>query len=128
MELKLQFNLPHLPILPQIWCKEANLTTNQYLVAQGHITFARFWLESSQNVCLWNSDFLKPLWRRALLSILSAEFHTKTCIYGITLHKKMKFSIKDFFSKCDQIPSILRIWSHWLKKSLTEHFLCSKSS
>ena len=30
----------------------------------------------------------------------------------------MKFSIKDFFSKCDQIRSLLRIWSHLLKKSL----------
>ena len=30
----------------------------------------------------------------------------------------MKFSIKDFFSKCDQIRRNLRIWSHLLKKSL----------
>ena len=34
----------------------------------------------------------------------------------------MKFSIKSFFSKCDQIRSFLRIWSHLLKKSLTENF------
>ena len=34
----------------------------------------------------------------------------------------MKFSIKDFFSKCDQIRSFLRIWSHLLKKSLMENF------
>ena len=41
--------------------------------------------------------------------------------------KKMEFTIKDFFSKCDQIPSFLRIWSHLLKKSLMENFifLCS---
>ena len=26
--------------------------------------------------------------------------------------QKMKFSIKDFFSKCDQIRRKLRIWSH----------------
>ena len=32
--------------------------------------------------------------------------------------QKMKFSIKDFFSKCDQIRGKLRIWSHLLKKSL----------
>ena len=39
----------------------------------------------------------------------------------------MKFSIKDFFSKCDQIRSFLRVWSHLLKESLLEnfHFLCS---
>ena len=32
--------------------------------------------------------------------------------------QKMTFSIKDSFSKCDQIHSFLRIWSHLLKKSL----------
>ena len=34
--------------------------------------------------------------------------------------QKMKFSIKDFFSKCDQICSFSRIWSHFLKKYLME--------
>ena len=37
--------------------------------------------------------------------------------------QKMKFSIKDFFSKCDQIRSFLRIWSHLLKRSLMENFV-----
>ena len=35
----------------------------------------------------------------------------------------MKFSIKDFFSKCDQIRKNLRIFSHLLKKSLMENFI-----
>ena len=35
----------------------------------------------------------------------------------------MKFSIKDFFSKFDQIRSFLRIWLHLLKKSSMEHFI-----
>ena len=34
----------------------------------------------------------------------------------------MKFSIKDFFSKCDQIRRQLWIWSHLLKKSLMKNF------
>ena len=34
----------------------------------------------------------------------------------------MKFSIKDFSSKCVQIRSFLRIWSHLLEKSLMENF------
>ena len=34
----------------------------------------------------------------------------------------MKFSIKDFFNKFDQIRSLLPIWSHLLKKSLMENF------
>ena len=37
--------------------------------------------------------------------------------------QKMKFSIKDFFSTCDQIRKKLRIWSHLLKKSLMENFI-----
>ena len=35
----------------------------------------------------------------------------------------MKFSIKDCFSKCDQILRKLRIWSYLLKKSLIENFI-----
>ena len=35
----------------------------------------------------------------------------------------MKFSIKDFFNKCDQIRRKMRIWSHLLEKSLTENFI-----
>ena len=34
----------------------------------------------------------------------------------------MKFSIKDFYSKCDQVSKKLRIWSHLLKKLLVENF------
>ena len=37
--------------------------------------------------------------------------------------QNMKFSIKDFFSKYKQIRSLLRIWSHLLKKSLIENFI-----
>ena len=37
--------------------------------------------------------------------------------------QKMKFSIKDFFSKCDQIRSFLQILSHLLKKSLMENLI-----
>ena len=35
----------------------------------------------------------------------------------------MKFFIRDFFTKCDQICSLLRICSHLLKKSLKENFI-----
>ena len=37
--------------------------------------------------------------------------------------QKMKFSIKDFLSKFDQIRSFLRIWLSLLKKSLMENFI-----
>ena len=37
--------------------------------------------------------------------------------------QKMKFSIKDFSSKCGQIRRKLRICSHLLEKSLNENFI-----
>ena len=41
----------------------------------------------------------------------------------------MKFSIKDFFIKCDQVRRKLRIWSHLQKKSFMENFIfCALSS
>ena len=36
---------------------------------------------------------------------------------------KMKFFFKNFFSRCDQIGSLLWIWSHLLNKSLTKNFI-----
>ena len=36
---------------------------------------------------------------------------------------KMKFSMKDFFSKCEQIRRKQRIWSYLLKKSFMENFI-----
>ena len=47
-----------------------------------------------------------------------------TLIYNTA--QKMKFSIKDFFSKCDQIRRKLQkllIWLHLLDKSLTKNFI-----
>ena len=62
-------------------------------------------------------------YRSGLLNLLSK---TSVRVF-FTLYKKMKFSIKDLFSKCDQIRSFLRIWSHLLNKSFIENFffLCS---
>ena len=40
----------------------------------------------------------------------------------LTVHN-MTFSIKDFFSKCDQSLRKLRVWSLLLKKSLMENFI-----
>ena len=37
--------------------------------------------------------------------------------------QKLKFSIKDFFGKCDQICNFLRLWLYSLKESLIEKFI-----
>ena len=41
----------------------------------------------------------------------------------VSLFLVSKFSIKVFFSKCDQTCSFPRIWSHLLKKCLMENFI-----
>ena len=46
-----------------------------------------------------------------------------TSYFWLSNAQKMKFSIMDFLSKCDQIQSFLRIWSYLLKKSLMENFI-----
>ena len=45
----------------------------------------------------------------------------KVCLPFHTV-QKTKISIKDLFSKCDQIRTFLRIWSHLLKKILNVKF------
>ena len=44
-------------------------------------------------------------------------------LFHISQRKKCSFSFGHLFSKCDQICSFLRIWSHLLKKSLIENFI-----
>ena len=44
-------------------------------------------------------------------------------LFRLATAQTMKLFIKDFLSKCDQIRSLLRIWSHLPKKSLMENFV-----
>ena len=48
--------------------------------------------------------------------------NSRHCSNANITAQKMKFSIKDLFSKFDQICRKLRIISHLLKKSLMENF------
>ena len=44
-------------------------------------------------------------------------------ILDINTAQNIKFSIKDFFSNCDQIRSFMWNWSHLLKRSFMENFI-----
>ena len=63
--------------------------------------------------------------------IVDINIVMKELMYGVWLinaafpntPQKIRFSIKDFFGKCDQIRSFLWIWSHLPKKSLMENFI-----
>ena len=50
-------------------------------------------------------------------------FNAWVFLFTSNTAQKMKFSIKNFFSKCNQIRRKLQIWSHLQKKSLMENFI-----
>ena len=62
------------------------------------------------------------------LEVAEIWFAAPNSLYYVTA-QKMNFSMKDSFSKCDEICRKLRILSDLLKKSLMENFifLCSTS-
>ena len=73
----------------------------------------------------------KNVWKTLIKEILCNKYISSDYVWhqyqfylGIEhTAQKMKFLIKDFFSKCDQILSLLPIWSDLLKKSLMENFI-----
>ena len=50
-------------------------------------------------------------------------FTVRSSLRVVSTTQKMKFSSKEFFSKCHQIRRKLRIWSHFLKNFLMENFI-----
>ena len=75
------------------------------------------------------SSSLTQLQLQTSLKYVVLNRTVRRCMYSLGQHyrqltaPKMKFSIKDFTSKCDQILSFLRIWSHLLEKSLMKNFI-----
>ena len=74
----------------------------------------RNWLcmEICDRKSFWDIFCLK--WQLLVLSI--NRVHSWEYCLPQNTTQKMKFSMKDFFSKCDQNRSFLRIWSHLLEK------------
>ena len=66
------------------------------------------------------SSFFQPV---SLLTTKSIFKRTLFCWIFFFTAQKMKFSIKDFFTKCDEICRKLRIWPHLLKKTLIKNFI-----
>ena len=66
--------------------------------------------------------FLWMLWNFYWIIFIESLFH-KIPLLAASTAQKMKISIKNFFSKCDQILGFPRIWSHLLKKLSMENFI-----
>ena len=77
-----------------------------------NVPFLMYWMLPSGSIIYLASVILPP---KYLAKLISTAY----------IAQKLKFSIQDFFSKCDQICCKLRIWSHLLKKCLMENLFCS---
>ena len=78
--------------------------------------------------CFYGKLFLKYETMHAeyayFMNSLTFEHLTgRDCFWRHIHCTEMKFSIKAFLSKCDQIRNFLRIWSHLLKKALMRNFI-----
>ena len=85
---------------------------NLVLRIDGFPCSLKFWLSVLNKCCFF----------RQLENSVGFNLSGETNIIIITA-QKMKFSNKDFFSKCDHIRSFLRMWSHLLQKSLMWNFI-----
>ena len=67
--------------------------------------------------------FFKNLLNSFVLIVTGHFYPLPSSLHLKIIAHKMKFFIEDFFCKCDQICWKLWIWSHLLKKPLTENFI-----
>ena len=77
---------------------------------------------------MWQNSYYKEFLLFATYCIYAVFLDLILQYFNILVPKryftaqKMKFFIKDFFRKCVQIRSFLRIWSYLLKKSWMQNF------
>ena len=103
--------------------KNYNITRFQYSSVVWSNIF--LWRANLEGFSKWS--FANAFWYDVFFWNLLSEFckylQIKSERFAIISYtaQKINFSIKDFFSKCDQIRSFLQIWSHLLKKPLMEN-------
>ena len=104
--------------------------SNQWYFSLSHNFTTQKWLNGSPK----KLGFILHLSYTTKSSIIDQTNGTRTfpklfiniCAF-VSTAQKMNFSIKNFFSRYDQILSFQRIWSHLLKKSLMENFIFLRS-
>ena len=131
--------LSNLPCFFRIEVLARRYHSFQFNYQLGYLLGCRHVFIQSESVFWWR-HLQPPIFSMVLLlfrgNILSSRcVHFKTPIASIhyiewtgftsrTTAQKSNFSIRDFFSKCDQIRSFLQIWSYLLKKPLMVNFIC----
>ena len=80
-------------------------------------------LQEIQETDTWVNILIKIFGNLKKYIIFTNFKWKKQICWTIITAQKMRFSSRDFFSKCDQIRSYLGIWSHLMEKSLMENFI-----
>ena len=88
--------------------------TNQNVA---NVNIFRCVFRTLSNKHLWWSVFTKKSNSQKPITSFTKKLHRR-CLTGSLIHLWMKFFIKDFCNKYDQICRKLRIWSHLLKEYL----------
>ena len=105
--------------LQNVLIETSNVCFKNFYIS--HLVLCHFlmpWsLENSKGINTFSITFSNNEWE---------DYVFWSLFIGFTA-QKMKFSIIDFFSTCDQIRRKLRIWSHFLMKLWIKNFvsLCS---
>ena len=115
---------------PQSWEKQLKMSG----FSNRKFSFCWIFETSSHLVEIHNQQQVKTFYLTKSLSsdwlngsaISPVNVKLMVCNTVISRVGLIKFSIKNFFTKCDQICRKLRIWSYLLKKFFNEklHFLC----
>ena len=101
---------------PTIFCQSGIEWANAFCCNQSFsllIIFVPNWHEQVYGLSI--------SWKLQTISFPVVRFFGALPMAYVTA-KKMKFSINDFFSKCTQIRSFLRVRSHLLEKSSIQNF------
>ena len=97
------------PVAASEWISSCMATYYSNLVKSSRVNIE---IEQCDNAVSITLNYLRTMKSRDVLN----SFFIRSVPYTA---QKLKFSIKGFFSKCDQIRRKQRVWSHLLKKSLT---------
>ena len=104
----------------ELWILEKNTTTRIKITHFTSLSISVPFGNIKKPLVFWR---FQEVWKWSI----GVKWVNKSMTFCCTA-QKMKFSIKDFFSKCDQICRKLRIWSHLQKKSLMENFIFLRSA
>ena len=107
----------------QGFCLKILKRCNSFILIWIKVLFPHFYIHLDKATRFFVCHFLPYAISLCKSALREYGFSINSKVWFMSTAHKMKFSINNFFSQCDEICSFLRIWSHSLKKSLMESFI-----